>query len=82
MLIRYLRSRIQRSRQRQLEQERVLGRVEGVAELLTRQLELKFGALPEPYEEQIRQADELLLMRWSERVLMAVTLPAVFEGRV
>ena len=82
MLIRYIRSRIQRSRQRRLDQERNRGRVEGVAELLTRQLELKFGALPEPYEEQIRKADEMLLMRWSERVLMAVTLPAVFEGRV
>ena len=62
MLVRYLRSRIQRSRQRKLDQERMRGRVEGVAELLTRQLELKFGALPASYGAQIRKADELLLM--------------------
>ena len=82
MLIRYFRARIQRARQLKLEQERNRGRMEGVAELLTRQLELKFGAIPETYEEQIHKADELSLMRWSERVLMAVTLSAVFEGRV
>ena len=80
MLIRYVRNRLARMRRESLEAGLRQGRNEGLTEALIRQLELKFGPLPDPYLARLRSADEALLLRWSERVLMAVTLAAVFEG--
>jgi len=80
MLIRFVRNRIHRMREESLARGRARGRKEGAAEALQRQLELKFGPLPASYVTLIREAELHLLMRWAERVLMAVNLSAVFEG--
>ncbi len=80
MLIRYIKRRLARMRAESREIGWREGRLEGVAEVLVRQLELKFGPLPTPYLERIRGADDAVLLRWAERLMMAVTLPAVFEG--
>jgi predicted transposase YdaD len=54
------------------------GRREGEAEVLLRQLRVRFGALPEDVTTRINAADAETLLRWSERVLSASTLDAVF----
>jgi predicted transposase YdaD len=54
------------------------GRREGEAEVLLRQLRLRFGALPEDVTARLKAADAETLLRWSERVLSASTLDAVF----
>jgi predicted transposase YdaD len=54
------------------------GRREGEAEVLLRQLRLRFGALPEDVTARLNTADAETLLRWSERVLSASTLDAVF----
>ena len=82
MFIRYIKRRLARMRAESHEIGWNAGRLHGAAEVLVRQLELKFGPLPAPYLERIRSAGDTMLLRWSERVLMAVTLPAVFEGGV
>jgi len=80
MVIRYFRRRFSRARKEKMEAMRRKGRLEGSADLLLRQLELKFGPVPAAYAARVRKADEPVLQRWSERLLMAVNLPAVFEG--
>jgi predicted transposase YdaD len=61
-------------------QQRLLakGRREGEAEVLLRQLRSRFGALPEDVTARLNAADAETLLRWSERVLSASTLDAVF----
>ncbi len=54
------------------------GRREGEAEVLLRQLRVRFGALPEDVTARIKAADAETLLRWSERILSASTLDAVF----
>jgi predicted transposase YdaD len=54
------------------------GRREGEAEVLFRQLRLRFGVLPEDVTARLNAADAETLLRWSERVLSASTLDAVF----
>jgi len=54
------------------------GRREGEAEVLLRQLRVRFGALPEDVTTRINAADAETLLRWSERILSASTLDAVF----
>ena len=54
------------------------GRREGEAEVLLRQLRLRFGALPEDVTARINTADAETLLHWSERILSASTLDAVF----
>jgi predicted transposase YdaD len=54
------------------------GRREGEAEVLLRQLRIRFGALPEDVTARLKAADAETLLRWSERVLSAPTLDAVF----
>ena len=54
------------------------GRREGEAEVLLRQLRLRFGALPEEVMARINAADAETLLHWSERILSASTLDAVF----
>jgi hypothetical protein len=41
-------------------------------------LRLRFGALPEDVTARLNTADAETLLRWSERVLSASTLDAVF----
>jgi predicted transposase YdaD len=57
---------------------RAEGRREGEAEVVLRQLRLRFGPLPEDVTARINAADAETLLRWSERVLSAATLDAVF----
>jgi len=53
-------------------------RAEGEAEVLLRQLRVRFGALPEDVMARLKAADAETLLRWSERILSASTLDAVF----
>ena len=54
------------------------GRKEGQAELLLRQLELRFGNLPEGVSKRVQQASDTDLTRWVERVITAASLDEVF----
>ena len=54
------------------------GRQEGEAQLLLRQLRLKFGPLAPEVEERVHSMDPDRLLEWSERVLTAERLQDVF----
>lgn len=54
------------------------GRQEGRAELLTRQLERKFGVLEASVRDRIDRADAEQLLEWAERVLTAPSVEDVF----
>ncbi len=56
------------------------GMVEGESRILKRQLERRFGVLPEWATEQLNHAKEKELEAWSEEVLTAPTLEAVFKA--
>lgn len=56
---------------------RAEGRQEGEALVLLRQLQLKFGEVPEAAREKIGHADAQTLLLWSERVLTAASLREV-----
>ena len=64
--------------QRIREEGRVEGRREGEAEMLLRLLRLRFGSVPADAITRVTTADPEMLLRWSERVLSAPTLEAVF----
>jgi hypothetical protein len=55
------------------------GKQEGVAAVLLRQLERKFGPLDATMREHIAQADTDRLLAWSERVLTAERLEDVLD---
>ena len=55
------------------------GMQRGEAAVLTRQLERKFGAVPEAAHQRIEAADEETLLEWSERVLTATCIDDVFR---
>ena len=55
------------------------GRAEGQAEVCSRLLAHKFGPLPEEVQLRIRGATPEQLLAWSERILDAGTLEAVFD---
>jgi hypothetical protein len=57
---------------------RLEGRREGEAEMLLRLLRLRFGSMPAEVTTRVTTADPETLLRWSERVLSASTLEAVF----
>ncbi|MFZ4526175.1 MAG: DUF4351 domain-containing protein, partial [Chlorobium sp.] len=57
----------------------VEGRVEGQSKLLKRQLELRFGALPQWAAEKLTSATEQELETWGESILSAPTLEAMFK---
>ncbi len=59
----------------------VKGRVEGEARMLKRLLERRFGVLPEWASERLAVAKEEALEAWSDAVLTAPTLEAVFRER-
>ena len=60
---------------------RAEGRAEGQAGLLLRQLELRFGAVPEAARERIRGASVSELEVWAEAVLGAASLDEVLAAR-
>ena len=53
------------------------GMQRGEARLLLRQLQRKFGELPEAVQRRVEQADENTLLEWSDRVLTASWLDEV-----
>ena len=55
------------------------GRQEGEALVLLRLIELKFGPPSAEVRQQVGDADAETLLRWSERVLTADALEAVFQ---
>jgi len=74
----FYREAFEEGRQEGREEGREEGRKSGEAELLIRQLRLKFGPLPEGAVEHIRVAGAEELLAWGERVLTAETLDEVF----
>jgi hypothetical protein len=56
------------------------GRNEGRQEILLRQLETKFGALPKGTRKRVQDAEPELLLAWLDRVLTAESLAEVFSG--
>jgi hypothetical protein len=62
-----------------LEQGVKKGIRQGEAQVLLRQLALRFGNLPQGTGEQVESADADTLLRWSERILTAETLDEVFR---
>jgi len=59
---------------------RAEGRQEGEAEMLLRLLPLRFGPLSTDVTARVTAADTETLLHWSERVLSAPTLDAVFDA--
>ena len=55
------------------------GRKEGEAQLLLRQLALKFGPVPEDKQRLIESADSQQLRQWSERILTAQSMDEVLN---
>lgn len=66
------------------ERTRAEGRAEGVREgeatVLLRLLRVRFGSLPADVVDRVTAADAETLLRWSERVVHAPTLDAVFTA--
>jgi len=60
-------------------QGKVEGRVEGQVRMLNRLLERRFGALPQWATEKLSSATEQELSAWSDSILTAPTLEAVFN---
>ncbi|NBC33931.1 MAG: DUF4351 domain-containing protein [Alphaproteobacteria bacterium] len=60
------------------------GKAEGTREaqvhILLRQLERRFGPVPEGIRETVEAADRETLDRWLDRILDAPTRDALFEG--
>ncbi len=54
------------------------GRRQGAAELLLRQLQQRFGPLPEAVRSRVEAADRATLEQWSDRVVSAPTLEGIF----
>ncbi len=59
---------------------RVEGHVEGKSSLLEKQLEYRFGVLPEWAAEQLVRAKEEELEAWAKAIFTAPTLEAVFRN--
>jgi hypothetical protein len=55
------------------------GRTEGMAAVLLRQLQRRFGALPAAVQQRLATASAAELERWSDRVLDADSLAAMFD---
>ena len=60
------------------EEGRAEGRREGEVEILLRLLRLRFGTVPADVTTRVTTADQETLLRWSDLVLSAPTLEAVF----
>ncbi|WP_428263074.1 DUF4351 domain-containing protein, partial [Haliangium sp.] len=55
------------------------GRGEGQRLLLVRQLEARFGPLPQALHDRVARAEVAEVERWGMRVLVAASLDEVFE---
>jgi chorismate mutase len=55
------------------------GMQQGEARVLLRQLQLKFGELPDDVRQRIAAADEQSLLLWSERLLTARDVAEVWQ---
>ncbi|MCS0807036.1 DUF4351 domain-containing protein [Massilia agilis] len=64
---------------RGLERGREEGRKEALSDLLTRQLEKRFGQLPDSIQERLKEAEPADLQHWGETLLDAPTLDQVFN---
>jgi predicted transposase YdaD len=73
-----LRPALQEGLEKGLEQGRLEGQRNGLAALLRRQLQKRFGLLPAWAEERIEHAEAASLESWGLRVLDASTLEDVF----
>jgi hypothetical protein len=73
-----LREGEERGRQQGEERGEQRGRRQGIADLLLRQLERRFGMLPGWAIDRVQTADTVTLMEWSLLVLDAETIEAVF----
>lgn len=69
------------AREKALAQGLSQGLSQGRAELLLRQLTIRFGSMPEPVAARVRGASIDELDRWAEAVLTASELEQVFELR-
>jgi hypothetical protein len=63
--------------QRLRAQGREEGRRQEAADILLRQLQGRFGPLPEAVRSRVEAADRTTLEQWSDRVVSAPTLEAV-----
>jgi hypothetical protein len=68
-------------REESRQEEREVGRQAGEAAMLLRQLQRRFGALPDWAAERVRAADVSTLEEWGLRILDAGTLDDVFAER-
>ena len=74
-----LQERVIQWRDAWVEEGREEGRIAGEAAVLLRQLEMKFGPLPEWARDRIAAADAEQLLAWAVRLLSAESLEAVFD---
>lgn len=70
---------VERYRNEGLQKGMQKGMQKGEVQILLRQLNQKFGALPNDKRRMIELADPDTLLKWSERVLTANSLEEVFE---
>jgi predicted transposase YdaD len=77
---RWQREWLQEGLQKGLQEGRQEGRQEGEAALLLRQLERRFGALPEPVRARVLAADTTVLEEWGLRILDAASLDEIVGG--
>jgi hypothetical protein len=74
---RYIQQGLEQGIQQGLEQGIQQGKQQGEAMILLRQLQLKFGDVPQAMRTRIESADAQTLLAWSERVLTAASLEKV-----
>ncbi|MBF0141595.1 MAG: DUF4351 domain-containing protein, partial [Magnetococcales bacterium] len=72
----------QRGEQRGEQKGRQEGEQKGEAKILTRQLQRRFGTLPDWANEKIAKADQPLLENWSLRIFDAQSLDDIFSDKV
>ncbi len=72
---------LERGRAERLEKGIERGRSEALAELLLRQLSLRFGDVPGAVRERVRNASAAELEAWAEAVLVAMSLDDVLAAR-
>ena len=69
---------MQKGLQEGMQQGMQQGRVVGKVQSLERQLQLRFGELPDWVRERLAQAEENELGNWTDAVLSAVSLESIF----
>lgn len=74
----YQKQGLQEGLQEGLQQGMQQGMHKGSLRILARQMEKKFGSLPEEVMERLNDADEDQILEWSERVLVCSTIEEMF----